>query len=124
MSANPEWSESMSDVTAEKYDRALAAVQQLLKVQGVPSYVVHTHGLKLFGNHTPFPPAARERYAPELVIHIVIHRGANRAAATVTVGPRSGSYLVSTPNGPDIQVVQHPAEAADLVIAARSGGRT
>ncbi|MFJ2031560.1 hypothetical protein [Streptosporangium sp. NPDC087985] len=111
----------ISDATAEKHDGALAAVQRLLKVRGVRSYVVHTIALKLPGDGRPFLLGERKRYAPELVVR----SDAGGVAATVTMGPRSGCYLVSIPNGPDLQAVRsgHPEKVVNLVLAAQPGGR-
>lgn len=78
--------EECSDATAEKYDRALTAVQRLLKVRGARSYVVHTHCLKLFGDGRPFPLGTLKRYTPELVVH----SDAGGVIAVVTMGPLAG----------------------------------
>lgn len=111
----------ISDATAEKYDGALAAVQRLLKIRGVRSYVVHTIVLRLFSDGRPFPLGQCERHAPELVVR----SDAGWVASTVTVGPRSGCYLVSIPNGPDLQTVRsgHPEKVANLILAAQPGER-
>lgn len=112
-----EW---VSDKTAEKYDRALADVQQLLKVRGVRSSIVHTHHLKLFGDGRPFPQGKLTRQAPELVVH----NSAGRAVATVDIGQRSGCYLVSIPQGRDLETVPsgRPEMVANLVLAAQPSG--
>ncbi|WP_436759503.1 hypothetical protein [Streptosporangium sp. V21-05] len=61
------------------------------------------------------------RYPPELA---VIAPGGRREA-TVTMGPRSGCYLVSLRNGTDPQTVrsEHPEQVVKLILAARSGER-
>lgn len=111
-----------SDAKAERHDKALAAVQRLLKVRGAHSYVVHTHHLSLFGDGRPFPLGERQRYTPELVVR----SDAGWVIATVTMGQRSGSYMVSIPKSPDLEAVPsaYPERVANLVLAAQSGSQS
>ncbi|WP_371784664.1 hypothetical protein [Streptosporangium subroseum] len=111
--------EEVTDSMAEKHDKALAVVQRLLSVRGVRSYVVHTISLKIFGDGRPYPLGQRGRFAPELVV-----AGPPGWRATVIVGSRSGCYLVSIRNGPDLQTVREPQRVADLLLTARLRGRS
>jgi hypothetical protein len=112
---------SVTDATAEQHDKALAAVQRLLKARGVRAYAVHTVGLTLFGTDGLHLLGEHKRHAPELIVH----NGAGRVVATVTMGPRSGCYLVSLWNGFDLRTVkrEHPEKVADLILAIHSGKR-
>ncbi|WP_371780387.1 hypothetical protein [Streptosporangium subroseum] len=112
--------DEVSDATAEKHDKALAVVQRLLSVRGVRSCLVHTISLKLFGDGRPYPLGQRRRLAPELVVT----GSQGRRGATVSVGPRSGCYLVSLRNGPGPETVRDPHQVVDLILTARSGRRT
>jgi hypothetical protein len=114
--------EEVSGKTAEKHDKALAAVQRLLSVRGVRSHVVHTITLKLFGDGRPYSLGQRGRFAPEPVVC----SGAGWVVVTVTVGSRSGCYLVSMRDGRDIETVPSaaPEKVANLVLSAQFGGRS
>jgi hypothetical protein len=109
----------VTDATAERRDKALAVVQRLLKARGVRSYVVHTVELKLFGDGRPYFLGQRIRRAPELAVH----NAAGWVVATVTMGPRSGCYLVSLRNGAALQAVrrEQPEKAANLICTAQPG---
>jgi hypothetical protein len=111
--------EVVSDETAESRGRSLIVVQRLLRAQGIRSYTIYTVNLKLFGNGRPAPLGQRTRLAPEL--RVTDPQGWRDA--TVTVGPRSGCYLVSLRNGPNLQTVREPQQVADLILGARPGGR-
>ncbi|MEV6865303.1 hypothetical protein AB0M44_30375 [Streptosporangium subroseum] len=114
--------DKVSDATAEKHDAALAAVQRLLKAQGVRSYVVHTIVLRLFGDGRPYSLGQRRRCAPELTVH----GDAGWTVATVIMGSRSGCYLVSMRDGRDIETVpsETPEKVASLILTTRfDGGR-
>ncbi|WP_371784985.1 hypothetical protein [Streptosporangium subroseum] len=112
--------EDVSDKTAEKHDQTLAAVQRLLSVRGVRSYVVHTITLKLFGDGRPIPLGQRSRHAPDLDVR----SRAGWVVATVSVGSRSGSFLVSTRDGRDIETVPSgvPERVANLILFTQFGG--
>jgi hypothetical protein len=114
--------EECNSATAEKHDRASATVQRVLKARGARSYIVHMHSLKLFGDGRPLPLGQLKRYTPELVIH----SDAGWVIAVVTIGPRSGCYMVSIPRGPGIETVpsDRPERVANLVLAAQPGGRS
>lgn len=114
--------EEVSDSTAEKHDKALAAVQRTLSVRGVRSYVVHTITLKLFGDGRPAPLGQRSRVAPELNVR----SRAGMVVATVSVGSRSGSFLVSMRDSRDIETVPatNPEKVAKLILSTQFGGRT
>ncbi|WP_344918992.1 hypothetical protein [Streptosporangium oxazolinicum] len=118
--------EPVTGATAEKHDRALAVVQRLLKAERVRSHTVHTIVLKLSESGRPVPLAERRRHAPELVAY----GDGGRMVATVTMGPRSGCYLVRLPaTGVAAQTVNadQPHAVVDLVLAAARGddrGRT
>ncbi|WP_371782755.1 hypothetical protein [Streptosporangium subroseum] len=113
--------EQVSDATAEKHDQALAVVQRLLSVRGVRSCVVHTIALRLFGDGRPFPRGSLGRYAPELVVR----SGAGWVVATVSVGSRSGCFLVSMRDGRDIETAPagDPEKVANLILSAQFGRR-
>lgn len=113
--------DEVSDAMAEKHDAALAVVQRLLGVRGVRSCLVHTITLRLFGDGRPFPRGGLGRYAPELVVR----SGAGWVVAAVSVGSRSGCFLVSMRDGRDIETVPSgdPEKVADLILSAQFGGR-
>ncbi|WP_371781453.1 hypothetical protein [Streptosporangium subroseum] len=116
--------DEVTDATAEKHDLALAAVQRLLSVRGVRSRVVHTIGLKLFGDGRPYSMGLGQcrRFAPELVVR----SGAGMVVAEVNVGARSGSFLVSMRDGRDIETVppRDSEKVANLILSAQFGGLT
>jgi hypothetical protein len=109
--------EEVTDATAAKHDKALAVVQRLLSVQGVRSCLVHTISLKLVGDGRPYPLGQRRRLAPELVVT----GSQGRRDATVSVGPRSGCYLVSLRNGPGPETERDLQQVVDLILTVRSG---
>ncbi|GAA4188332.1 hypothetical protein GCM10022252_23420 [Streptosporangium oxazolinicum] len=110
----------ISEAREEKYNDALADVQRLLRDYGVRSCAIRTFGLRLSDKRgRPIQLGETKRYVPELVVH-----GAAGRVATVTMGPRSGCYLVSLREDPDPQAVREPRQVADLILAARSGGRS
>ncbi|WP_433366886.1 hypothetical protein [Streptosporangium sp. CA-115845] len=112
---------ALVDAKAEQHDKALAIVQQLLKARGIRSYAVHTIGLKLTGDDgRPIPLEKPKRHVPELVVH----NDVGWVDATVTIGPRSGCYLVSLRNGPGLETVREPRQVADLILTAQPGGRS
>ncbi|WP_436758434.1 hypothetical protein [Streptosporangium sp. V21-05] len=108
----------VSDLVAEAHDKALVVVRQLLKMKGVHhTYVVHTIALKLGVDNKPWPTGQRTRRAPELVAH----SREGWEVATVTVGTRSGCYVVSLPAvGVTAQLVNadQPHAVVDLILAA------
>ncbi|WP_436757829.1 hypothetical protein [Streptosporangium sp. V21-05] len=118
--------EPVTSATGEKHDRALAVVQRLLAAERVRSRAVHTITLKLSQDGRPLSLAERGRHAPELVAY----GDGGRMVATVTVGSRSGCYLVRLPvAGVAAQTVSadQPHAVVDLVLAATRGdgrGRT
>lgn len=111
----------IDETAAENQDRALAVVQQLLKERGVRARCHHTINLRLLASRVeetnwPDRPVLRswlERYPPEL--EVIGPQGWREA--TVTMGPRSGFYLVSLRAGPGLQKVgrEHPEKVADLI---------
>ncbi|WP_371778734.1 hypothetical protein [Streptosporangium subroseum] len=111
--------DEVTDATAERHDKALAAVQRLLSVRGVRSCVVHRVNLKLFGDGRPYPLGQRRRLAPELAV--TGPRGWHDA--TVSMGPRSGCYLVSLSSGSSPETVREPQQAADLILSSWPGAR-
>ncbi|WP_440073807.1 hypothetical protein [Streptosporangium sp. OZ121] len=113
----------VDEATVESHDRALAVVQRLLIERGIRAHRHHTISLGLFANSAvawPDQPPLRswmERHPPELTV-----KGPQGwCEATVTMGPRSGCYLVSIRNGADLQTVrqEHPEKVVDLILAAR-----
>ncbi|MGJ6969440.1 hypothetical protein ACSDR0_46900 [Streptosporangium sp. G11] len=112
----------VSDLVAETHDKALAVVQQLLKTKSVHhTYVVHTIALKLGVDNKPWPMGQRTRRVPELVAH----SREGWEVATVTVGERSGCYVVSLPSvGVTAQLVNagEPHAVVDLILAALPKG--
>ncbi|MEV6859909.1 hypothetical protein AB0M44_02705 [Streptosporangium subroseum] len=97
-------------------------MQRTLSVRGVRSYVVHTITLKLFGDGRPAPLGQRSRVAPELNVR----SRAGMVVATVSVGSRSGSFLVSMRDSRDIETVPatNPEKVAKLILSTQFGGRT
>ncbi|GAA4192544.1 hypothetical protein GCM10022252_34100 [Streptosporangium oxazolinicum] len=114
--------EAISDETAEKHDRALGVVQRLLNAKGVPSYAVHTIVLKLSEGGKPWALGQCTRRVP----HLIAHKRDGREVASVTVGPRSGCYVVSLLTvGVAAQLVNadQPHAVVDLILAALSEER-
>ncbi|MGW4421982.1 hypothetical protein [Streptosporangium sp. NPDC004631] len=116
--------ETVTEATAEKQDRALAVVQRLLQERGIRSRCHHTIGLRLHANRMdgvvwPDRPALRswlERYPPELIVTGPPSRG----EATVTIGPRSGCYLVCLRDAPGPRTVgeERPEKVVELILVA------
>lgn len=114
----------VDEATAENQDRALAVVQRLLQERGIRARCHHTIGLGLYANRMdgvvwPDRPALRswlERYPPELIV--TDPRG--REEATVTIGPRSGCYLVCLRDDPEPRTVgeERPEGVVELILAA------
>lgn len=110
-------SDEVTDATAEKHDRALALVRQLLRARGVRAKPVHTVVLRLSDNGRPLSIAERRLHAPELVAY----DDGGGMVATVTVGRRSGCYLICLPPaGTAIRTVKpdKPYAVVDVVLAA------
>jgi hypothetical protein len=85
----------VDEAAVEIHDKALAVVQRLLTERGIRAHRHHTISLGLFANRAaawPDQPPLRswmERHPPELTV-----KGPQGwCEATVTMGPRSGSYL-------------------------------
>ncbi|MFF3444594.1 hypothetical protein [Streptosporangium sp. NPDC002721] len=120
-----ECGEVITDAAAESQDRALAVVQRLLTEHGIRAHRHNTISLGLYGNHVDLPtwpnrPDSRtwmKRHPPELAV--IGPQGWRDI--TVTVGPRSGCYLVSIRNGPELEAVgqEQPEKVVDLILAAR-----
>ncbi|MER6173061.1 hypothetical protein [Streptosporangium sp. NPDC001681] len=116
--------EMIDEATANRHDRALAVVQRLLVERGIRAHRHHTISLG-FADRTDAPTwpglsAPRswtKRHPPELVV--IDSQG--RRDATVTIGPRSGCYLVSVRDGPDLQAFrqEQPQNVVHLIIATR-----
>ena len=110
----------VDDATAESQDRALAVIQRLLEERGIRVRRHHTISLGLFTNRTdettwPNRPLRSwlYRYPPELAVIGPL----GCCDITVTMGPRSGSYLVSLPSDPEPRIVRSgcPEEVVDLI---------
>lgn len=120
-----EYGETITDAVAESQDRALVIVQRLLIERGIRAHHHSTISLGLYGNHEDLPtwpnrPDSRtwlKRHPPELAV--IGPQGWRDV--TVTVGSRSGCYLVSIRNGADLQAVkpEHPEKVVELILAAR-----
>ncbi|MEU8201690.1 hypothetical protein [Streptosporangium sp. NPDC049046] len=120
----------VDEATAESHDRALAVVQLLLIERGIRAHRHQTICLSLHGNRLdalicpdrPRPRSRLDRYPPELA---VLGPGGRRVAV-VTVGPRSGCYLVCLRGGSDPRVVRggYPELVVELILAARPGMRS
>ncbi|GAA2867516.1 hypothetical protein GCM10010517_27120 [Streptosporangium fragile] len=111
----------VDEATAERHDRALVTVQRLLIERGIRAHRHHTISLR-FASDRPasrWPRSWTDRHPPELAV--IGPQGGREA--TVTVGPRSGCYLVSLRNGPDLQAVkrEHPEQVVELILAAWPG---
>lgn len=123
--APAESQEVVDEATAERHNRALAVVQRLLIERGIRARRHQTINLWLYASRSdalprperPTPRSWMNRYPPELA---VIGPGGRREA-TVTVGPRSGCYLVSLRDRSDPQTVrsEHPEQVVELLLAAR-----
>ncbi|WP_440104572.1 hypothetical protein [Streptosporangium sp. H16] len=117
--------ETIDESTAASHDQALCAVQRLLTERGIRAQRHTTISLGLYGDHLnppnwPNRPDSRSwmnRHPPELAVT----GPQGWRDVTVTVGSRSGCYLVSIRNGPDLQTVgrEHPEKVVDLILAAR-----
>ncbi|GAA4192822.1 hypothetical protein GCM10022252_34840 [Streptosporangium oxazolinicum] len=115
----------ITDATAESQERALAVVHRLLTEHGIRAHRHTTISLGLYGNHVNLPtwpnrPDSRtwvKRHPPELTVIGSL----GRRDITVTMGPRSGCYLVSFRNGADLRTVrqEQPEKVVDLILAAR-----
>lgn len=114
----------VDDATAENQDKALAVVQRLLKAKGVRARRHHTISLGLFASRVdamawPDGPVLRswlKRYPPELTVT----GPQGWCEARVTVGARSGCYLVCLRNGPELRKVggKQPEKVVDLIMRA------
>ncbi|MDP9864771.1 MULTISPECIES: hypothetical protein [Streptosporangium] len=123
--ATAESPKAIDEATAESQDKALAVVQRLLKERGIRARCHHTISLGLFANRAdevtwPNRPLRcwLDRHPPELAV-IGSQGGYD---VTVTMGPRSGSYLVSRRTDPEPQVVrrEHPEKVVDLIAESMS----
>ncbi|GAA4196832.1 hypothetical protein GCM10022252_44780 [Streptosporangium oxazolinicum] len=139
----------VDEATAQRHDRALAVVQRLLIERGIRAHRHHPISLGVFATQPGAPaqpgvtaqpgapaqsdastqpgaparpggPVFRsraDRHPPELA---VIAQG--RRAATVTIGPRSGCYLVSVRRGgPNLHAVgrERPHRVVELIVTDR-----
>lgn len=121
---------AIDEATAEDQGKALAMVQRLLRERGIRAWCQHTISLGLFADRTdevtwPDRPAFRswlDRYPPELTV--IGPQGC--CDVTVTMGPRSGCYLVSLRSTTDPQIVrsEHPEQVVDLILAAQPDQET
>ncbi|MEU4836571.1 hypothetical protein [Streptosporangium sp. NPDC023615] len=115
---------AVDEATAETQDRALAVVQRLLQQRGIRAHRHNTVSLELIADREiPWPDqisvsSVIERRPPELAV--ISSRG--RRDITVTVGQRSGCYLVSVPGGIGLEVVRRgqPERVVDLILALGS----
>ncbi|MGW4423812.1 hypothetical protein [Streptosporangium sp. NPDC004631] len=116
----------------ERQDRALTVVQRLLRERGIRSRCHHTISLGLSavreggaactdGASSVIASASGpsfwlERFPPELAVT----GPQGWPEATVTIGVRSGAYLLSLRNGPDLQKVARaePEKVASLIAGA------
>ncbi|WP_371781670.1 helix-turn-helix domain-containing protein [Streptosporangium subroseum] len=71
----------------------------------------------LHGDGRPYPLGQRARFAPELSVT----GSQGWRDATVVVGPRSSSYLVSIRNGPDLLTVREPEQVAQMILTTPPG---
>ncbi|WP_440104706.1 hypothetical protein [Streptosporangium sp. H16] len=112
--------DEVTDATAEEHDESLGVARRLLRERGMTAKPVHKISLKLVQDGRPLPLGRRVRHVPELVVH----GDAGVIIGTVTVGLRSGCYLVSMRNGPDLQTVrrENPEKVANLILTAQPGG--
>lgn len=113
---------TVTETTAEKQDRALAAVQRLLKQVGIRSRRDHKISLGLFTHRVnpAWPDSAdlrswTRRYPPELVVT----DSQGKLTATVTIERRSGAYLLVLHGTHDREPVRaHEAEKAAVLITS------
>lgn len=127
----------IGEVTANRQDAALIVVQALLRKQGIRARLEHTISLGLSAVHeggaactggassvvasASGPSFWLERFPPELVVT----GPQGWREATVTIGGRSGAYLLSLRDGPDLQKIRQtePEKAADLIARALGPAR-
>lgn len=116
---------AVTEVTAERQDRALAVVQRLLRRLDIRSRRVHRIGLGLFANRVDLvwpdrtvPRSWTRRYPPELVVT----GPQGQLTATVTIERRSGYYLLALHGGFDSEPVrtQEAGKVAALIAQAAS----
>ncbi|MEV6866631.1 hypothetical protein AB0M44_37250 [Streptosporangium subroseum] len=110
----------ISEAKAEEFNGALANVQRLLRAAGIRSYSVRSIGLKLLGSGEPYPKGQIQWHVPELFVR----SDAGWLTATVTMGTRSGCYLVSVRGGTGLQTAREPEQVAHLILATPPGGTT
>lgn len=116
------------ETTVERQDKALTIVQRLLWKRGIRARRDHMISLGLFASRPaiaqwPDRPPVRSwlvRLPPELVVI----DSAGRRQATVTMGPRAESYLVSLPARPEPHSVgrRRPQRVVALISQAVSRG--
>ncbi|MEU8377611.1 hypothetical protein [Streptosporangium sp. NPDC048865] len=119
---------TVDEATAARHDRALAVVQRLLIERGIRAHRHHTINLGFFAARPGAPgrPARpglhprTDRHPPALTV-----MAQGRRAATVTIGPRSGCYLVSVRSGPNLHAVrrEQPHRVVELIVTDRLGER-
>lgn len=99
---------------ADKSVALLRTVEQVLAAHGVRTLLVQRVSLKLRGPSPALPDSVgsglREYHAPELAVF-----GAEgKQVATVTVGTRSGSYVVSAKGG-GMETADRPDQVMSLL---------
>ncbi|GHE38589.1 hypothetical protein GCM10017673_46200 [Streptosporangium violaceochromogenes] len=114
----------VGEKVVESQDKALAVVQRLLREQGIRSRCHHVISLGLSAARegeagavgASGPSFWLERFPPELVVT----GPQGWREATVTVGERSGVYLLALRDGPGLQKVRQgePEKVAGLIAGA------
>ncbi|WP_433253191.1 hypothetical protein ACQPYK_09375 [Streptosporangium sp. CA-135522] len=117
--AEPRTEERENDDTSdpagqESPPETLRRLAELVNAQGVRTSIGHRVGLRLYGDRPdPFPRSDR--------FELVAHSPGGWEVATVTVGERTGRYMVSLPTiGVECQSVSPdvPGAVVDLILAA------
>ncbi|GAA4195553.1 hypothetical protein GCM10022252_41580 [Streptosporangium oxazolinicum] len=113
----------VDEAVVENHDRALAVVQRLLRQHGIRAHRHHTISLGLVADRAaqwPDQPPVKssiERHPPVLSV-----RGLHGwPGVTVTIGERSGCYLVSVGNGTAVEMVRRdqPEKVLGVILAKR-----
>ncbi|GAA4198830.1 hypothetical protein GCM10022252_49860 [Streptosporangium oxazolinicum] len=92
----------------------LSNLARLVRAQGIRTSIIHCVGLRLYGDRPdPFPRSDR--------FELVAHSRGGWEIATVTMGDRSGCFMVSLPTvavGCQQVNADQPHAVVDLILAA------
>jgi len=108
--------------TAHRADKAaecLSIVQGLLTKSGMRTLLVKRVGLKLHGNK-PHAPGEVKHSPPELIVF----GPDGKQAATVTMGRRSGCYVVRLDEEASLRSADQPEQVVSMLESAGLPGTT